>query len=294
MMFNAFLFAFFWVSLSKSEHRSHQLVYGEKMVVRTEKDKIMLKVQCYDIDSRHPVVETHVQIYAFTKDYKMVPLRILSPDDELGGRLVTSIPVQISHHVDHHSALSPRKSPFMVDPSGLILRGADSATASRDEIICPVCGESYGTYERLRTHVRYHRIIEERDNFPVENTHLGLDVPEVKPLTLFEVQRHMRASISEIVVIVEGIDPQLSGTFQALQSYKFEDIVWEGDFEKCLSVKDDQFVVDMHKFQMVRVSQTLIDEQNGDVERPSLSNENGELRKDGVVVTKIANGGPSL
>jgi hypothetical protein len=262
------------------------------MVIKMENEKIMLKVLCYDIDARHPVVETHVQMYAFHKDFTLVPLRIICPNDDLGARLVTSLPVQVIHHVDHHSVCSPRKFPLVEDSNGLFLRGVDSATANQEEIVCPVCGESYGTYERLRNHVRYNKIIEERDDFPVETSHLGFEVPEVTPLTLLEVQQHMEANISEIVVIVEGIDPQLSGTFQALQSYKYEDIVWEGDFEPCLSKRDNKFIVDMLKFQMIRVFETLIEEQDDVEQRPPISSVQESFQDDGVVV--MANGDHSV
>jgi hypothetical protein len=254
MMFNAFLFAFFYSVLSKSENRSVQLVFADKICMFTKNDKVYLKTQCYDIDSKHPVVETHVRMYAMSKDLEVRPLRLLSPNDEAGGMLLTSLPTHATHHIDHHSALSPRGMPLVADSHGLILRAADSATANREEIECPVCGEAYGTYERLRKHVEYNRIVEERDDYPPERCHLGFEMPEIIPLNIEEIEKHFLTTMSEIIVIVEGIDPQVSGTFQALQSYKFEDIVWEGDFEPCMSVKDHQFVVDLKKFHQIRIT----------------------------------------
>jgi hypothetical protein len=44
----------------------------------------------------------------------------------------------------------------------------------------------------------------------------------------------------------------VSGTFRGPQSgYKYEDIVWEGSFEPCLSVRDNTFVVDLETFHRV-------------------------------------------
>jgi hypothetical protein len=114
--------------------------------------------------------------------------------------------------------------------------------------LCPICGESYGSYDRLLKHIRYVRIVEERDDYPVEGTHLGFQMPDTSPLTLAEVQRHIESKLSEIVVVVEAIDPQLSGTFQALQSYKYDDIEFGANFENCMSTKDNKFVVDLMKF----------------------------------------------
>jgi hypothetical protein len=81
-------------------------------------------------------------------------------------------------------------------------------------------------------------------------------MPDTSPITLFEVQRHIEKTLSEIVVVVEAIDPQLSGTFQAVQSYRYEDIVFGADFEKCLFVKEDSFTVDMRKFHGVEYDES--------------------------------------
>ena len=169
--------------------------------------------------------------------------------DDLGGILYPSAPTTIIHHIDHHSPLAPFKMPLVEAAHGLNLRTVDSATANREEIICPVCGESYGSYERLIKHIEYARIGEKKDGYPVEGTHLGYQLPEINPITLEDVQRNFERKLSEIVVVVEAIDPQLSGTFQALQSYKYDDIEFGADFERCMSTRNNKFVVDMLKFQ---------------------------------------------
>jgi hypothetical protein len=266
-MYNAFLFSFFFTIISKCENRSIQIVFSNKMCINVKEfgrktssgesspSGVCANVQCYDIDSVYPVVETHARMYMIDRHLKLHVLRLLSPNDDLGGMLYTSLPSIITHHVDHHSPLSPShlKMPFIAHSHGLVLRASDSATASRDEIVCPVCGESYGTYERFRKHVEYCRIIEEKDEYPPEKSHLGLQLPEEIPaITLSEVRKHMSENLSEIIVVVEGIDPQISGTFQALQSYRYEDIAWNADFEPCLSATLDKFTVNMVKFHQIR------------------------------------------
>ncbi|KAL3918462.1 MAG: hypothetical protein SGILL_004225, partial [Bacillariaceae sp.] len=115
--------------------------------------------------------------------------------------------------------------------------------------ICPVCGECFGTYERLKAHVEYAAMCDERDNFPKEKSHVGFVVPEIEPLTLEEVREHIEKMLSEIVVAIEAVDPQLSGGFQSIQSYKYEDIEFGCEFSDCiLSQRNDNFVVDMEKF----------------------------------------------
>lgn len=291
MMFNAFLFAFFYSILSKSENRSIQLVFADKICMFTKNNKVYLKAQCYDIDSKHPVVETHVRMYVMDKDLEVRPLRLLSPNDDMGGMLLTSLPTHATHHIDHHSALSPRGMPLVMDSHGLILRAADSSTANREEIECPVCGEAYGTYERLRKHVEYNRIVEERDDYPRERCHLGFEIPEIVPLNIEEIAKHLLTTLAEIIVIVEGIDPQVSGTFQALQSYKFEDIVWEGDFEPCMSVKDHQFVVDLQKFHQIRVTDEVLTDPD-DLEQPTRSKQEEEVGANMSDNIQLPNGHP--
>ena len=187
-------------------------------------------------------------MYLVDHNMKFHPLRLIEPNDELGGVLYPSAPTSIIHHIDHHSALSPVAMPLTEGDHGLVLRSIDSATASRDEIVCPVCGEAYGTYARLMKHIRYAQLSEEREGYPIEGSHLGFQMPDTSPITLEEVQRHVERTLSEIVVVVEAVDPQLSGTFQSLQSYKYDDIEFGAEFEQCLFHKQNKFFVDLTKF----------------------------------------------
>ncbi|VEU35914.1 unnamed protein product [Pseudo-nitzschia multistriata] len=257
MMFNAFLFAFFYSLLSKSEFRSSQIIFTNKLLInivegdKMEGNRAYVRLQCYDIDSAHPLVEAHARMYVLDHKLKMHPLRLMDPNDDLGGVLYPSVPADIVHHIDCHSPLSPQRLPFVERSNGLVLRTLDSSTGNRDQIICPVCGEAYGTYERLKKHVEYNAMIEAKEgDYPTERSHVGFQFPVIKPLTLDDVRSHIEETLSEIIVVVEAIDPQLSGTFQSLQSYKYEDIVFGSEFAKCMSVNKErtEFLVDMQQF----------------------------------------------
>lgn len=304
MMFNAFLFAFFFASLSRTEQRAYQVVFSNQIVISIRKESedeggksdgnsdessgndgikikkipndngtpnVVLQAQFYDLDSQRPIVESHVRFYVLDKSPypKLHLLRMMSPNDELGGMVFPSLPATVTHHIDQHSMMCPeqhRHRPLVIDSKGMVLRSIDSATASREEIECPVCGESYGTYARWIRHVRYNQMIEAPEKYPPETSHQSIDLkkfeetqlPEVP--TIEELQRHFMTNLSEIIVVVEGIDPQLSGTFQALQSYRYEDIAWDCEFVPCLSVgamgaghsSGRGYVVDMAKFHQVR------------------------------------------
>ena len=248
MMFNAFLIAFFYSQLSKAENRSIQLIFANKLCVNVTNGRVYANIRCYDLDSVYPVVECHARMYLLDHQLKMHQLRLTDPNDELNGMMYPSLPQTISHQIDHHSALSPRSMPLVVDNCGLKLRSADSGVSSREEIVCPICGESYGTYERLFNHVRYNQVVETKESYPTENTHLAFEMPDISPITLEEVQRHIENTVSEIIVVVEGIDPQLSGSFQAVQSYKYDDIEFDADFAPCLLVQENKLTVDMRLF----------------------------------------------
>ena len=54
-------------------------------------------------DSSHPLVECHARMYLIDQNMKFHPLRLLEPNDDLGGCLYPSVPTPIIHHIDHHS-----------------------------------------------------------------------------------------------------------------------------------------------------------------------------------------------
>lgn len=103
MITNAFLVSFFFSLLSKSETRSIQLIFSSKLCINLIDGKVCTNVRCYDLDSSFPLVECHARMYLIDHKMKFHPLRLLEPDDDLGGVLYPSAPTSIIHHIDHHS-----------------------------------------------------------------------------------------------------------------------------------------------------------------------------------------------
>jgi hypothetical protein len=248
MLFNAFLITFLYNRLGRSESRSTQVIYSEMALVSIVDGQVRFQVRLFDCDAKHPVVEAHVRMYCVMKHRPVPrPLRILQPDDELGGMVFLSFPSVVCHNVDLYSLLHPPiATPVSMRPKGLVLRQVDGSVGNRDDVICPICGESYGTLHRWKDHVSYQQIAEKRDDYPTMGTHLELDLKDFEELVpdhhistdLTSFQEHFKNNISEILCLVEGIDPMQSGTFQALQSYRYEDIAWEqhSQFAPCLTV----------------------------------------------------------
>jgi hypothetical protein len=247
MMFNAFLITFLYNRLGRSETRSTQVIFSNKALVSIVDGQIRFQFRLFDCDAKHPVVEAHVRMYCIMKHRPVPrPLRILQPNDELGATLFLSFPSIVSHNIDLYSLLHPPTETFLMKPKGLVLRQVDGDTSNRDDVSCPICGEAYGNFERWLTHVRFQQVIETKEEYPIENTHLSLDLAEIEssagsePIRDMEILKsHFKQNVSEILCVVEGIDPMQSGTFQALQSYRAEDIVWDAysQFSPCLSVE---------------------------------------------------------
>lgn len=280
MMFNAFLFAFFFSRLARHDTRAVQVVFSKKAIVciDPESNQVRFQVRVYDTDARHPVVEAHARLYAVRKDRPVPrPLRIIQPNDELHAQLFLSMPSIIHHHIDIYSLLHPvpqatdsdqdsSKNNMLVYPesAGLMLRQADSISRMREECECYICGEVFGTAQALKRHVHYQQKIETTDQFPVEGSHLSLDdktLAQQEACTssttdLNKLRDYFERELSEVICVVEGIDPLMSGTFQALQSYCFEDIVWDEHsiFHPCLTAvakndwRGEHFQVDLDRF----------------------------------------------
>jgi len=269
MMFNGFLFAFMFARLARCESRAVQVLFSDKAIIEIKDGKWFMHVRVYDMDSAQPVIEAHIRMYCISwRDYEnqerdaaqphlLHHMRILVPNDDLGSMMFTSIPANCSHHIDHYSPLAPmhlRKKVNVTYLSDLELREVDDMTGNRSDIPCPVCGETFGVVDHLERHIKYMQVIEKSDDMPVEGTHR--DPLIVKPkltetiaLTEKDIKEHLLDK--EIMCVVEAIEPMVSGTFQALQSYKLEDMVFGGNFAPCMSQKDGKIFVDVNKFHKI-------------------------------------------
>lgn len=292
MMFDAFLLAFFYSRLAKSESRAIQVVFSDKCVIRlSDRGNILCQFRVYDVDNGHGVVEAHVRLYALLKHKdtdghpRMEQLRLISPNDELGAVLFLNIPTVVTHEVDYYSPLNrnrnDNKSKMNTDPSkkfrlssgGLLLREVDSITGNREEIMCPVCGETYGDFVRLRKHVKYQQLCEKKDDIPVQGSHRDLEVDRDIPRqsstrpSIESVQQNL--ALQELICVVEGIDPLTSGTFQALHSYMPEDIEWNSTFVPCFTSTTalDATFVDLLLFHQTKPTTTTF---NASAEASSL------------------------
>ena len=210
MFLNAFLLSFVFARLSRCESRAAQVLFSDKAILNREIlpngiTRYNLSTQVFDADSKYPIVEAHVRLYAVrhgtmhSKAYRnmrhpmnMEPMRISIPNDDLGAVLYTSIPTKAVHHIDYQSPLNPPSKRkfgpedgrvddpnFVMSPCGLNLRENDSYTGGQDGLRCAICGETYGTVANLLQHIRYSQHLERHDDVPVQGSHQELDVDAI-------------------------------------------------------------------------------------------------------------------
>ena len=268
MLFNAFITAFLWCRLARCEQRGTQVVFGEKAIIEYRDGKWLFHVRIYDLDSKLPIVEAHVRFYCVSwidydnqiKQHEQAQLtewmRVLNPNDDHGSLLFASIPLNATHHIDVYSPLAPahlKKDLNYFQGNGLKLREADQFCGSNAKTFCPVCGETYETFEQLERHIAFNKIIEDNASpeIPKEGTHRDESILKPNVTKKFEISKEdiqNNLQGKEILVLVEGIEPMISGTFQALHSYKLEDIAFDSCFAPCVSQRNGKTVVDLDRF----------------------------------------------
>ncbi|GMI37927.1 hypothetical protein TrCOL_g8819 [Triparma columacea] len=270
ILFNAFLFAFFFARVARCETRGIQVVFGQKAIIKRLRDgRFTFNFRVYDVDSRCPLVEAHVRLYAIKKDIgerdmKFEVMRLSSPNDDLGAVIYPSLPSVVSHTIDSYSPIhlnsssgSKVEEAFHIDSCGMDLREDDSRTGGRDDYRCMVCGETYSTVDCLTRHIAYSGMLEKNDSVGKgggAKRHLDVSLKEMKMWKVTkdkqttgtttgmyyeEFKSLFETEEVEILAVVEAIDPLMSGTFQAIQSYTAEDLEFGGNFAPCL-VKDYQ------------------------------------------------------
>ena len=229
MMFNAFLFAFFYSQVASADNRGAQVLFSDKAIISIVDGQVRFQVRVFDIDASNPVVKAHVRIYVVTKSRPVPrPLRLLQPNDELGSIIFLSLPLVVSHHIDIYSLLHPpRMAP--INPSGLQLRQIDSHTSNREEYTCPICGEGYISPTHLKDHIEFYVGMESDEGYPISGTHLSIPESEYKEsisinkfnatMDMDELREYFLHEISEVVCVVEGVEPISSGSFAGVRIF---------------------------------------------------------------------------
>ena len=243
-------------------------MFSNKAIIEKKDGKWLFHARVYDVDSQLPIVESHIRMYCVSwlkyesrkqgQPRLLHQMRIIDPNDELNAMIFTGVPMHATHLIDAYSPLTPdhlRKDLNLMKGHGLMMRESDQLAGNTSAYPCPVCGDTFETNELLKRHIQFNAMLENADkNIPIKGSHRDNDLvkPQIfKRLELTEDDIIEQLKDKEILCVVEGIEPTLSGTFQCLHSYRLEDIVFDCKFEPCLSKKDGKIIVDLDKFHSV-------------------------------------------
>jgi hypothetical protein len=191
-----------------------RVIFSNQAIVGYRKDLQCpcLQVRLFDMDGRHPVVQATCTMYVITQRSPVpMPLRIIVQADDIGSMLFLSLPNEVVHAIDNDSLMVP--DPTAASKIGKP-RGPLNAAEEPRDIYCPICGEPYDTVDNLIKHGKYQNIVEAHDNFPFIGSHQEVDWDEwEKAMTksrfwsLSQLQEYFETNLSEVICIVEGIDP---------------------------------------------------------------------------------------
>ena len=270
LLFNALLISFLYARVSRAESRSRKLLFGNKAVIRpvivSRGDggisyRWTFEFRIFDLDACHPTVESHVRVYAsLPNSQELQVCRLLRPADTLEGWVYTSVPYTVVHEIDIFSPLAPplkqsaEYDTWFNGKNGLDRRASEARTLQTARWICPICSIACADLASLMSHIKYMKIKNKHSKMSVDShSHLliaddllNIHTTKLDVITEDMLKKHLEKV--EIICAVEGIEPITSGTFQALQSYTLDDIVFNGSFKNCIRLQDDNFVVDLDAF----------------------------------------------
>uniref|UniRef100_A0A6U9CWQ7 Inward rectifier potassium channel C-terminal domain-containing protein n=1 Tax=Zooxanthella nutricula TaxID=1333877 RepID=A0A6U9CWQ7_9DINO len=223
-VFSALMISVICTRISRPQARASSVCFSEKAVVRRIRGQVYFMVQACDL-RKHQLIEAHVRLYcvqhAPTSNcvvFQTRAMRLQHPDDDLGAMLLLTLPQLIVHRVDLWSPLWPEtdRRPCIGTPQSCFnfpdvpQRGADAENGNREP------GPA--------------------GSAPV--------APSVQ-----DVGRRLRDGQLEVICIVEGIDPSTSMTCQARYSYTCDDVVFDADFQTCVSrAADGKCEIDFNAF----------------------------------------------
>ena len=269
MLVNAMIVGLFIGKLSRASSRANQIIFSDKASICCVRNRFYFMFQACEASffSYRPVVEAHVRVYAVLHEqdpshterafFQTRVMRLTNPNDELGGVLFLATPQVVTHCIDQWSPLfPPRALPAHGDDvalhdgaayhfPGVVYRMADREVAMADEgrvlasTMCngAVCSDTApGSSDSAAS--------------PHLRPAVGEAASEAELLAMqHAIRKHLVASDLEVIVVLEGIDPHTSNTFQARQSYTAADIVFDEMFVPSLSVgRDGQATFDWSAF----------------------------------------------
>ncbi|KAF0724968.1 hypothetical protein AaE_009738 [Aphanomyces astaci] len=202
----------FFVRFSRATTRACSIIFTNFAVIRRIRGDYYFMFQVCE-RRKHQLAEAHVRCYAVRHEvsgedgcteealFQTHHMRIQQPDDDIGAFLLMALP-QV-HRIDPWSPFFPRE-------------------CLPDEYHATTCPAFPDPSQRAIDH---------------ENGNRDYHADAVEPTkpTQAQIERHLRRSELEVVVILEGTDSTTGNTMQARFSYTAHDMSWNHTFARCVS-----------------------------------------------------------
>lgn len=143
---NALLIGILYARISRGTKRSSSIAFSDRAVIREIKGKLYFMFQVCEL-RKHQLTEAHVRCYALCSpveptderggenhsdendignavNVRQYPMRLVHPDDELGGTLLLALPSVVVHEIDAWSPFA-QKDHLVDDFRGVVRRSAD-------------------------------------------------------------------------------------------------------------------------------------------------------------------------
>lgn len=257
ILLNALIVGLIIGRLARASSRANQIIFSEKGSICCVRNRFYFLFQVCEASffAYRPVVEANVRVYAVLHEqdptstnrafFQTRGMRLTNPNDELGGKLFLATPQVVTHAIDQWSPLFPPRA--LARPSycedegqgyhfpGVVYRESDREVAMAGE------GRPATAVPPPAAHN-----VEGAEPKPA----VGDSASEAELLAMQqEIRDHLSRSELEVIVVLEGIDPHTSSTFQARHSYTAQEIVFDQMFVPSLSVgRDGRAVFDWNAF----------------------------------------------
>jgi len=169
-----------------------------------------------------------------TTYFQAFNMRLKHPSDELGSRLLMTLPSVIVHQIDKLSPMMPRSTWYDATSRCHEWSGCDFPPKQDDKYADINMTESSSSTSSTGLTSTLHS---EEPNQQKSEPNMSLS--ERRKLRHYQIEQLQIQSFlsdrdAEILILVEGVDEATSNVIQAKHSYKWDDIVWNASFAPCV------------------------------------------------------------
>jgi hypothetical protein len=199
---NGVVIGIMMIRFGRADRRSNQIVFSRNACIMCIRGRFYFTFQCFDLQASKPIIGATIRIFAILHEvdkeakalWQMRAMRLVRPDDELGGKVWLSVPCIAVHEIDAWSPIAPSAltRPPKVSYAAPInrfpqppQRSTEGRTGSRAQSVCYVCGQSYNTEAALRRHILYAQLEERSKNRGEDFGHMRINIKNVtRPVVL--------------------------------------------------------------------------------------------------------------